>query len=220
MSTQGVPHHLGVLSHFRGAVWYLGDNRLTQDPEDEVTETVFGDFEDVAVAEREQELTIAVRDFLNEGGKLVHTGETATYYGPDFPADIDGIYYGLNGDPSADCVVTEDPFSDCLLLADDFAQYYLGRVHSRHDADTATGFTGRRRARRDQRRVRRTGRHRQPDRRGRDLPGDQLGADAGPVPAVHGARRRAPTSPARARSTRSRAACTSADCTSTTPTCG
>ena len=142
VSTQGVPHHLGVLSHFRGAVWYLGDNRLTQDPEDEVTETFFGDFEDVAVAEREQELTIAVRDFLNEGGKLVHTGETATMYaGPDFPAGINGHYYGLNGDPSADCVVTEDPFSDCLLLADDFAQYYLGR-YSRQTSDTATAFAG------------------------------------------------------------------------------
>ena len=41
VSTQGVPHHLGVLSHFTRCVWYLGDNRLTQDPEDELTE-IFG----------------------------------------------------------------------------------------------------------------------------------------------------------------------------------
>ena len=32
---------------------------------------------DIAVAEREQYLTMAVRDFLNEGGKLVHMGEMA-----------------------------------------------------------------------------------------------------------------------------------------------
>ncbi len=38
VSRQGVPHHLGVLSHFRGVVWYLGDNRLTQDPDDALTE--------------------------------------------------------------------------------------------------------------------------------------------------------------------------------------
>jgi hypothetical protein len=140
VSTQGVPHHLGVLSHFRGAVWYIGDNRLTQDPEDELTAIGSQQVEDAAVAEREQELTIAVRDFLNEGGKLVHTGETSTYYGA-LAGDIGGIYYGLNGDPNADCAVTEDLFSDCLLLADDFAQYYLGR-YSRQTSDTATGFAG------------------------------------------------------------------------------
>ncbi len=140
VSTQGVPHHLGVLSHFRGAVWYLGDNRLTQDPEDELTRIGSQNVPDAAVAEREQELTIAVRDFLNEGGKLVHTGETATYYG-QLAGDIGGIYYGLNGDPTADCVVTEDLFSDCLLLADDFAQYYLGR-YARATSETPTGFAG------------------------------------------------------------------------------
>ncbi len=125
-----MPHHLGVLSHFRGAVWYQGDNRLTQDPEDEVTETYFGDLPDASVAEREQYLTLAVRDFLNEGGKLVHTGETATYYGTLGNA-LGGIYYGLNGDPTAPCEVTDDPFGDCLLLADDFAQYYLGALQPR-----------------------------------------------------------------------------------------
>ena len=140
VSRQGAPHHLGVLSHFRGAVWYLGENRLTQDPEDEITETFFGDLPDAAVAEREQDLTVAVRDFLNEGGKLVHTGETSTYYGT-LGSDIGGIYYGLNGDPAADCVVTEDPFSDCLLLADDFAQYYLGRYKRAPFVEPA-GFAG------------------------------------------------------------------------------
>jgi murein tripeptide amidase MpaA len=140
VSTQGVPHHLGVLSHFRGAVWYLGDNRLTQDPEDELTQIGSQQVPDAAVAEREQELTIAVRDFLNEGGKLVHTGETATYYGL-LASDVGGIYYGLNGDPTADCVVTQDLTADCLLLADDFAQYYLGR-YARGTTDTATGFAG------------------------------------------------------------------------------
>ncbi len=141
VSRQGVPHPLGVLGHFRGVLWYDGDNRLTQDPEDELTETFFaGDLPDTAVAEREQDLTIAVRDFLNEGGKLVDTGETATYYGLLAP-DIGGIYYGLDGDPTADCVVTQDPFSDCLLLADDFAQYYLGRT-SRTVAAEPAGFAG------------------------------------------------------------------------------
>ena len=38
VSKRGVPHHLGVLGHFDAVVWYLGDNRLTQDPEDELTQ--------------------------------------------------------------------------------------------------------------------------------------------------------------------------------------
>jgi hypothetical protein len=140
VSSQGVPHHLGVLDHFDGVVWYLGDNRLTQDPEDAVTETFFGNFPDAAVAERQQFLTIAVRDYLNEGGKLVHTGETSAYHGL-FASAIGGIWYGLDGAPEQDCVVTADPFSDCLLLADDFAQYYLG-ANTRSTVASPTSFEG------------------------------------------------------------------------------
>ncbi|MGH3326555.1 MAG: M14 family zinc carboxypeptidase [Streptomycetales bacterium] len=125
VSAQGVPHHLGVLEHFDAVVWYLGDNRLTQDPEDAVTQTPIGDLPDAAVAERQQDLTLAVRDYLNAGGKLLHTGETAAYYGR-LGTLLGGIWYGLDGAPQQDCVVTDDLFSDCLLLADDFSQYYLG----------------------------------------------------------------------------------------------
>jgi hypothetical protein len=126
VSAQGVPHHLGVLSHFDSVVWYLGDNRLTQDEEDVLTDTfAFGPLDDAAVAERQQFLTLSVRDYLNEGGKLAFTGETTAYYG-QLGTAIGGIYYGLNGAPQEDCVVTDDFFSDCLLLADDFTQYYLG----------------------------------------------------------------------------------------------
>jgi hypothetical protein len=126
MDAQGVPHPLGVLGHFDAVIWELGDNRLTQDPEDELTDTYrFGPLPDLSVAEREQYLTMAVRDYLNEGGKLVHAGETTGYYGL-LGGSLGGIYYGLDGAPDQDCVVTSDFFSDCLLLADDFQQYYLG----------------------------------------------------------------------------------------------
>jgi hypothetical protein len=122
----GVPHPLGVLGHFDAVVWEIGDNRLTQDPEDEITDTyLFGPLEDLSVAERQQYLTLAMRDYLNEGGKLVHTGETTGYFG-QLGGSIGGIYYGLDGAPEEDCVISQDFFSDCLLLADDFQQYYLG----------------------------------------------------------------------------------------------
>ncbi len=126
VSAQGVPHDLGVLGHFDQVVWYLGDNRLTQDADDVLTDTfAFGPLEDLSVAERQQYLTLAVRDYLNGGGKLALTGETAGYHG-QLGTSLGGIYYGLDGAPDQDCVVTTDFFSDCLLLADDFTQYYLG----------------------------------------------------------------------------------------------
>jgi hypothetical protein len=140
VSRQGVPHHLGVLGHFRGVVWYLGDNRLTQDPEDALTQIGSQQVPDAAVAERQQYLTLSVRDYLNEHGKLVHSGETAGYFGV-LGSTIGGIYYGLDGSPTSDCVVTQDLFSDCLLLADDFYQYYLG-AYSRSTADSPKEFRG------------------------------------------------------------------------------
>ena len=98
--TQGVPHDLGVLSHYKAVVWYMGDNRITQDPEDFFTATPFGELPDLSVAEREQYLTMAVRDFLNEGGKLINAAETAQFSGfPGITDVVGGLYYGLNGAP-------------------------------------------------------------------------------------------------------------------------
>ncbi|RSS84058.1 M14 family metallopeptidase [Streptomyces sp. WAC06614] len=88
VATQGVPHPLGVLSHFGTAVHYTGARApggATQ---------------------------LAVRDFLNEGGKLIEAGELA------------------GGDVEIGDAVT-----------DDFSQYYLG-AYARAGARGATGFTG------------------------------------------------------------------------------
>ncbi len=108
---------------------------MTRSPSSSVSE-----IPDLATAERQQYLTISVRDYLNERGKLVHTGETAGYFGL-LGSALGGIYDGLDGEPAADCVVTADPFSDCLLLADDFVQYYLG-AYSRSPVPSPTGFAG------------------------------------------------------------------------------
>lgn len=125
VDAQGVPHDLAVLSHYDTVLWYLGDNRLTQDADDELTD-VGGDLiPDLSVAKRAQDLTLSVRDFLNEGGKLAYAGETAGYYGL-LAGTVGGLYYGLNGAPDQPCVITTSLFDDCLILADDFTQYYLG----------------------------------------------------------------------------------------------
>ena len=88
VDAQGVPHDLGVLGHYDAVLWYLGDNRLTQDPEDELRRRRSASCPTSPVAERQQYLTMAVRDYLNEGGKLVHAGETAQYPGLPGISDV------------------------------------------------------------------------------------------------------------------------------------
>jgi hypothetical protein len=125
VTAQGVPHDLGVLGHYDAVVWELGDNRLTQE-EDDVETFYFGagPFPDLSVSEEQQYLTVAMRDYLNEGGKVFETGEYMGYYG--ILGGLGGIYYAINGDEEGDCNVTTSPFDDCLILSDDFAQYYQG----------------------------------------------------------------------------------------------
>ncbi|MET9481233.1 M14 family zinc carboxypeptidase [Streptomyces sp. NPDC006638] len=86
--TQGAPHPLGVLAHFSTAVHYTGATAPTGDTQ------------------------LAVRDFLNEGGKLVEAGELA------------------GGNATVGRAQTND-----------FSQYYLG-AYGRTSLGGATGFTG------------------------------------------------------------------------------
>lgn len=137
----GAPHDLGVLKHFKAVVWYLGDNRLTQDPADDPVQTYIGDAPDSQVADREKDLVLSVRSYLNEGGKLLHTGETTGCYGPISRLNGGGIYYGLKGHPEKPCVVSGNFRDDCELLSDDFFQYYLG-AYDRQRVGAPTGFTG------------------------------------------------------------------------------
>lgn len=139
----GVPHDLGVLKHFKAAVWYLGDNRLTQDAADDPVQTVFGPFPDSQVADRALNLVQSVRSYINEGGRLLHTGETTGYFGPLVNANGGGIYFGAKGHTERPCVVRSfgGLRDDCELLSDDFQQYWLG-AFDRAVVRTPTGFAG------------------------------------------------------------------------------
>ncbi|GAA0278591.1 M14 family metallopeptidase [Streptomyces polychromogenes] len=88
VAVQGVPHHLGVLSHFRTAVHYTGAGAPGGPTQ------------------------LAVRDFLNEGGRLIEAGELA------------------GGRAKVG-----------RALTDDFSQYYLG-AYARTTAKAPAGFTG------------------------------------------------------------------------------
>ncbi|WP_421106800.1 M14 family zinc carboxypeptidase [Streptomyces sp. NEAU-S77] len=76
VATQGAPSALGVLGHFRTVLWYTG-------------------------AQKPGGATLlAVRDYLNEGGKLITTGEQAggsSVVGPADTDDFSQYYLGADG---------------------------------------------------------------------------------------------------------------------------
>ncbi|GAA1638014.1 M14 family metallopeptidase [Catellatospora bangladeshensis] len=109
--TQGrkAPHHLGVLSHYKAIVWETGDDiilRSTGQPGG-------------TTAKAALDIELSVRDYLNEGGKLLLTGQNAL-----FAQSADGSYfYNPDAPAQPECTVREYP---CLPVLNDFLQYYLG----------------------------------------------------------------------------------------------
>ena len=65
------PDVLGVLSHYRAVVWYTGDNERTIEPDQPPTGAGASKLADDEFRE--------VRDYLNEGGKVLYTGKKAGF---------------------------------------------------------------------------------------------------------------------------------------------
>lgn len=104
------PHHLGVLSHYKAVVWESGDDVITR---------AVGQPGGTA-AKLSLDVELAVRDYLNEGGKLLYTGKYA-----GAASGADGTYFYEPDVPAQpECAVRSDP--PCLPLFNDFLQYYLG----------------------------------------------------------------------------------------------
>ena len=102
------PHHLGVLSHYDAVVWYAGNNLATRD-----ASHPGGSY----VGKLASDIEVAVRDYLNEGGKAIVTGQ-------HFSVEHSfGLGYNPSGEPPY-CPV--GPVEECIPLSDDFLQYYLG----------------------------------------------------------------------------------------------
>ncbi|HUG88841.1 MAG TPA: M14 family zinc carboxypeptidase [Actinomycetota bacterium] len=120
------PDHLGVLSHYNAVIWYMGNNFVTRQlgrgPGN--------------IARLANDLILEARAYLNEGGKLLYTGQWAG-------AAENGLAGGQYYDPVADeaCVVggaASPIFGRCAFFADknDFLQYYLGAYIYNSDAGT------------------------------------------------------------------------------------
>jgi hypothetical protein len=102
------PHPLGVLSHYKAVVWETGDDVIPRAPG-----------QPSGTASRNAwETELAVRDYLNEGGKLIYDGKYAGY------ANAADGQYDYQPNPGAECASGTDP--TCLPLFNDFEQYWLG----------------------------------------------------------------------------------------------
>ncbi len=102
VGTTNIPDPMGVLGHFDAVVWYTGDKLVTD---------YQGGLNTTYVA---HELNMVMRDYVNEGGKVLATGKNHGFE-EFFP-----LNYGQNGAPTEVCS------SNCLVLTDDVYQYWFG----------------------------------------------------------------------------------------------
>ena len=117
--------HLGVLSHYDAVIWYKGNDFVTREPG-----WTAGNSSRLA-----NDLMLEARAYLNEGGKLLYTGQWAG-----------AVENGLAGtqlfDPVANkrCVGSNGSVlhARCQVISDknDFWQYYLGGYIYNSDAGT------------------------------------------------------------------------------------
>jgi hypothetical protein len=118
------PSALGVLSHYKAVLWETGDDLYTREP------TQPGG---TGVSKLLAEEVLAVRDFINEGGKLIVTGKH------DLQGSRDNFLYNpLQRDPGAPFCASnqtqgngdaDDPpgqEENCVPVSNDFLQYWLG----------------------------------------------------------------------------------------------
>jgi Zinc carboxypeptidase/Immune inhibitor A peptidase M6 len=118
------PDHLGVLDHYDAVLWYTGNDVVTREP----------GYEAGNASRLANDMTLEMRQYLNDGGKLLYTGQWA---GGLENGDAGTQYY----DPVANeqCVVGGELVLDrCKLIADknDFIQFYLGAYLYNSDAGT------------------------------------------------------------------------------------
>ncbi len=114
------PSLLGVLSHYDAVIWYTGDDIITRR-----RGMVAGTADRLANDE-----VLAVRGYLNEGGRLLYTGKYAGF--------SQAFGYEYNLETNAACNPADSGEDGCIFLADDFLQYYLGAYIYNDDAGTTS----------------------------------------------------------------------------------
>jgi len=111
---RAAPDPLGVLSHYDAIVWYTANDSLIR------AQGVPGG---TGVGRLTNDQILAVRDYLNDGGKLLYTGQNAAF------AQANAFVFNPLGEPPyCDAADPGSPGSaqSCIPLSDDFLQYWLG----------------------------------------------------------------------------------------------
>jgi hypothetical protein len=113
------PHPLGVLSHYDAVLWDTGDDYLTREP---------GQVPGTGTSRLALDEQVAVRDYINEGGKVLYAGKHA---GQQYAEGYEFRNYGFpqpNEDKQGRWCDADLPESrdGCIPHVDDFLQYYLG----------------------------------------------------------------------------------------------
>jgi hypothetical protein len=117
------PDPVGVLSHYKSVIWYTGDDLYVREP------TQPGGTGNSKLADDE---VIAVRDYINDGGTVLVTGQQALQ-----GAWLQLLYNPLGAPPNPFCKTNnsqgqgnvDDPIgqtTNCMIVSNDFLQYYLG----------------------------------------------------------------------------------------------
>ncbi len=123
------PDSLGVLSHYDGVVWYTGDDIVTREPG-----WGGGNASRLAMDE-----ILEVRDFLNEGGRVLYTGSWA---GSQYTPNVGTQLYDPTAE-NAQCRADAEVQARCRALGgsgdftNDVLQYWLGAYLTVDDAGTA-----------------------------------------------------------------------------------
>lgn len=113
------PDPLGVLSHYKAVIWYTGDDVITR-------ETTM---QPGTASRLANDGMLALRSFINEGGRVLYTGKYAGY---QF-----AFGYEFQPETNAPCNPNDENGEDgCIALTDDFLQYYLGAYVYNDDAGT------------------------------------------------------------------------------------
>jgi hypothetical protein len=132
---RSAPDPLGVLSHYKAVIWYTGNDLFIREP---------GAPGGTGTSVLAQDEIVNVRDYLNEGGKLLYTGKNAA------DGQLTGFSYNPAGQPpycnsSGIDPIPPDriPNERCAVLNDDFLQYWLGayvHINAANDNDAVSAL--------------------------------------------------------------------------------
>ncbi|WP_167000590.1 M14 family metallopeptidase [Mumia sp. ZJ430] len=104
------PHDLGVLSHYDAVVWQTGNDIIPRNVGQPGG----------SAAKWGYDTELRVRDYLNDGGKVLIAGKYALY-----AQAADGSYYYHPDEETAGSCTTPGAYP-CLPMGNDFLQYWLG----------------------------------------------------------------------------------------------